>query len=138
MGSRGNKPQPFEGREMEEGVWIFECPKCGNWEIEPPAKYVISVNVEEQVYVPARSINSAGWGWVDRDFYERELKPLGYKAKQERVTKRWRVRLASGKIMEITQTELMELWDTLANPTVTSRCIFCNSVLRKRWVPHHP
>jgi len=121
-----------------EGVWIFWCPKCGNWEFEPPAKNIISVTEIEEVYVPARRVNAAGWGWVDRNFYERKLKPLGYRYTLERKIKRWKVRLSNREVKEVTQTQLMELWDTLANPTVTARCPFCNSVMRKRWVSHHP
>ena len=115
---------------VTQGVWVFSCPKCGNWETEPPKHSVISKREIEQVFV-------SGWGWLEKDFYKEELKSKGIPIKS-RKTIEWTVKLADGRKVKVTQDLLIQWWQALANPTTTSICPFCGSTLRKRWVRHIP
>ena len=116
---------------LAQGVWSFSCPNCGDWCFKPPRSAIIECFEIEQVF-------ASGWGWIEKDFYEKELKPRGIPIKYLRKTIEWTVKLADGRVIKVTQNQLIEWWKALANPTTSNVCPFCGQILEKRWIRHIP
>ena len=119
-----------------QGVWSAICPRCGRWDLEPPAFAVVKSFERKEVLATRGLLDTPVW--VEENYFDKTLRPAGWRALARRTVPAWRVRLHDGREIEITQQGLIELFEAARNPTVETFCPFCGAKMKKFFIQHIP